>query len=47
MIQTLEAIFDGQVLHPAQPLDLKAGTRVKITVEPIASMNRGGDRSFL
>ena len=33
MTQTLEAIFDGKVLHPENPLDLQRNTRVRITIE--------------
>ena len=33
MTQTLEAIFDGTVLHPEKPLDLQRNTRVRITIE--------------
>jgi predicted DNA-binding antitoxin AbrB/MazE fold protein len=35
MIQSLEAIFDGEVFQPEVPLDLKAGTRVRIIVESV------------
>jgi hypothetical protein len=33
MIKTLDAIFDGKVLHPEAPLDLIPNTKVKITIE--------------
>ena len=33
MIQTLEAVFDGTVLRPVEPLGLEPNTRVQITVE--------------
>ena len=33
MSQTLEAIFDGTVLRPIEPLILEPNTRVRITVE--------------
>ena len=33
MSMTIEAIFDGLVLRPEEPLDLEQGTRVRITVE--------------
>ena len=29
----LEAVYDGEVLRPVQPLDLKPNTRLRITVE--------------
>jgi hypothetical protein len=35
MIQTLEALFDGTKLHPDVPLNLVAGTRVRIVVERV------------
>ena len=33
MSQTLEAIFDGEVLRPDEPVDLEPNTRVRITIE--------------
>jgi hypothetical protein len=36
MTQTIEAIFDGQVIRPDQPLALAVNTRVRVTIEPIA-----------
>jgi predicted DNA-binding antitoxin AbrB/MazE fold protein len=35
-MQTLEAVFDGKVLLPGEPLELQEGTRVRITVEPLS-----------
>jgi hypothetical protein len=35
MPQELEAIFDGTALQPEVPLNLVAGTRVKIIVESV------------
>jgi predicted DNA-binding antitoxin AbrB/MazE fold protein len=46
MIQTLEAIFDGAVLHPEQPLELQQGARVRITVEPLLPTEKAAP-SFL
>lgn len=34
MSKVIEAIYDGRVLVPLQSLDLQAGERVKISVEP-------------
>ena len=34
MSQTLEAIFDGAVFRPEQPIELEPNTRVRITIEP-------------
>jgi AF2212-like protein len=33
MTKTIEALFDGTVLHPDEPLDLPANTRVRLTIE--------------
>ena len=35
MIKTIEAIFDGKVLRPDDPLTLKPNTRVRITIETV------------
>ena len=35
MVKTLEAIFDGQVLHLEEPVELQPNTRVRITIETI------------
>lgn len=35
MIQVLEAVFDGAVLHPEEPLELEPNTRVRITIETV------------
>ena len=34
MSQTIDAIFDGKVLRPTEPLALAPNTRVRITIEP-------------
>jgi predicted DNA-binding antitoxin AbrB/MazE fold protein len=33
MIKTLEAVFDGEVLRPIEPVQLEPNTRVHITIE--------------
>ncbi len=33
MVQTLEAVFDGEVLHPDEPLAVEPNTRVRLVVE--------------
>lgn len=33
MVKTLDAVFDGTVLHPVEPLALEPNTRVRITIE--------------
>lgn len=49
MTATLEAIFDGAVLRPEEPLALAANTRVRITLEtlPPATATDTPPRSFL
>jgi hypothetical protein len=37
MPQELDAIFDGTALQPEVPLNLVAGTRVKIIVESVVT----------
>ena len=46
MSRTVEAIFDGEVLRPDEPLDLEPNTRVRVTVEEKLA-NRPKNRSFL
>ena len=47
MIQTVDALFDGNILHPEVPLNLKAGTRVRIIVETLFPETSGNPNSFL
>lgn len=35
MIQILDAIFDGTVLRPEEPIELRPNTRVRITIESV------------
>jgi predicted DNA-binding antitoxin AbrB/MazE fold protein len=35
MTRTVQAVFDGEVLRPQEPLDLEPQTRVQITIETI------------
>jgi predicted DNA-binding antitoxin AbrB/MazE fold protein len=37
MVKTIEAVFDGKVLHPEDPLILEPNTRVRITIETVES----------
>jgi predicted DNA-binding antitoxin AbrB/MazE fold protein len=46
MSQTVEAIFDGEVLRPDEPIDLEPNTRVRVTIEPTHSSEKKG-KSFL
>ena len=36
MSQTLEAVFDGKVIHPTEPLALEPNTRIRIVIETVA-----------
>jgi predicted DNA-binding antitoxin AbrB/MazE fold protein len=47
MIQVLEALYDGTTLHPDGPLNLVAGTRVRIVVEAIRAPVAAPPKSFL
>ena len=33
MVQTLEAVFDGTVLRPDEPIELEPNTRVRLVLE--------------
>lgn len=46
MNQTIEAIFDGKVIRPDQPLMLAVNTRIKVTIEPLVEISPPS-RSFL
>lgn len=46
MTKTVEAVFDGEVLRPDEPIDLEPNTRVRVTIEP-AAPRRGQSKSFL
>ena len=35
MVRTIEAVFDGEVLRPENPLPLEPNTRVRITIETV------------
>lgn len=37
MSQTLDALFDGKVFRPDQPIELEPNTRVRITIESAAT----------
>jgi predicted DNA-binding antitoxin AbrB/MazE fold protein len=37
MVRTIEAVFDGKVLRPDDPLTLEPNTRVRITIETVES----------
>jgi len=35
MSKTLEAVFDGEVLRPDEPIELEPNTRVRLTIESV------------
>jgi hypothetical protein len=47
MLQELEAVFDGTTLQLERPLDLAAGTRVRIIVEIVIANEAKPPKSFL
>jgi hypothetical protein len=47
MFQELEAVFDGKALQPEVPLNLAAGTRVRIIVESVVSNELKPPKTFL
>jgi predicted DNA-binding antitoxin AbrB/MazE fold protein len=46
MSRTIEAVFDGEVLRPEEPLELQPNTRVRITIEE-STMVKAEPYSFL
>ena len=46
MIKTVDALFDGVVFHPSEPIALEPNTHVRITVET-ASVAVEQQQSFL
>jgi hypothetical protein len=47
MLQELEAVFDGIALQPDAPLNLAAGTRVRIIVERVLPNEVKPPKTFL
>jgi hypothetical protein len=47
MLQELEAVFDGKALQPDVPLNLAAGTRVRIIVESVLPNEVKPPKTFL
>jgi hypothetical protein len=47
MIQTLDVLFDGETLVPEVPLNIKSGTRVRITIESLLPETKTTPKSFL
>ena len=46
MSKTLEAVFDGEVLRPDEPIELEPNTRVRLTIESVDSSEKQPE-SFL
>jgi predicted DNA-binding antitoxin AbrB/MazE fold protein len=46
MSKTLEAVFDGEVLRPDEPIDLEPNTRARVTIE-LAEQRGDKSKSFL
>jgi predicted DNA-binding antitoxin AbrB/MazE fold protein len=46
MSQTIDAIFDGNVLRPVEPLDIEPNTKVRLTVDEVLAED-GEPYSFL
>jgi hypothetical protein len=47
MLQELEAVFDGIAFQPDVPLNLAAGTRVRITIESFLPNEVKPPKTFL
>ncbi len=49
MTKTLEAVYDGEVLRPDEPLDLEPNTRVRVRIERVEKHEEGDEEntSFL
>ena len=43
MPRVIEAIYEGGVLKPTQPLDISEHTRVRITIEPQDEPSKKGE----
>ena len=39
MLNSIDAVFDGKVFHPEQPVTLKANTRVRIVIDNLSDEN--------
>ena len=46
MSKSIEAVFDGEVLRPDEPLELQPNTRVRLTIDKLPTDTRK-PRSFL
>jgi hypothetical protein len=46
MVKTIDALFDGTVFHPTEPIALAPNTRVRMTIETVLPAE-GQSASFL
>ena len=46
VLKTIEAMYDGQVIRPDEPLKLEPNTRIRVTVTPVKPV-RSKKKSFL
>ena len=46
MAQTVRAVFDGQVLRPEQPLDLRTNAVYEVTIEEIDQNGETADEVY-
>lgn len=47
MSKVIEAVYDGRVLVPLQPIDLQVGERVRISVKPSLPARRERRRKVI
>lgn len=47
MPRTIDAVFDGNVFRPSEPIALKPNTRVKIILDPTEEEEEEAPKSFL
>ena len=47
MTRTIQAVFDGEVLRPQEPLDLEPEARVQIIIQSLPDRTNVGTQSFL
>jgi predicted DNA-binding antitoxin AbrB/MazE fold protein len=46
MVKTIEAVYDGAVFHPADPLVLEPNIRVRLTIQTVPQVSESAG-SFL
>ena len=45
--RTVDAVFDGEVIRPTEPVNLDPNTPVRITIEPLTRLVGDKSQSFL